>query len=284
MAQSVVKYIHTDALGSIVAVTDENGRVVERHSHEPYGGQTASLQTDGPGYTGHVEDIATGLTYMQQRYYDPALGRFLSTDPVRVGQDGSNFNRYAYVANNPYSAIAPDGRYLCKGSKDLCSGMRAALRSIKQSAKEQTGTRISDSRSVAIAKFYGSEGVDNGVEVRETSMDAYGTAVTNGSLTTVSFNMAAMKSMSNRETSAQSILNSTALHEGSHGLDQRDRLSKGMPPPWWVAVDRCFKANFAHIAPRLLITSPSSSVPLGAFGKLGPAATKAPSNPRPRGA
>ena len=38
---------------------------------------------DGPGYTGHVTDAATGLVYMQQRYYDPMIGqRLLSVDPV----------------------------------------------------------------------------------------------------------------------------------------------------------------------------------------------------------
>ncbi|WP_342769020.1 RHS repeat-associated core domain-containing protein [Solilutibacter pythonis] len=38
--------------------------------------------SDRVGYAGHVMDSATGLTYMQQRYYDPMLGRFLSVDPV----------------------------------------------------------------------------------------------------------------------------------------------------------------------------------------------------------
>jgi RHS repeat-associated protein len=37
---------------------------------------------DTPGYTGHLEDDELGLTYMQQRYYDPVIGRFYSNDPV----------------------------------------------------------------------------------------------------------------------------------------------------------------------------------------------------------
>jgi RHS repeat-associated protein len=67
--------------------------------------------TDGPGFTGHEDDAATGLSYMQQRYYDPGIGRFLSVDPVTAdGNTGGNFNRYWYANNNPYKFTDPDGR------------------------------------------------------------------------------------------------------------------------------------------------------------------------------
>jgi RHS repeat-associated protein len=56
-------------------------------------------------------DGATGLTYMQQRYYDQSIGRFLSVDPVSAdGNSGVHFNRYKYASNNPYRFIDPDGR------------------------------------------------------------------------------------------------------------------------------------------------------------------------------
>lgn len=48
---------------------------------------------------------------MQQRYYDPVAGRFLSIDPVTTDANtGSSFNRYAYATNNPFKYIDPDGR------------------------------------------------------------------------------------------------------------------------------------------------------------------------------
>jgi RHS repeat-associated protein len=109
---ATVEYIHTDALGSPVAVTNSAGAVVERREYEPYGRQLSPVAVaDGPGFTGHVSDAATGLDYMQQRYYDPSVGRFLSIDPVTaISGTGANFNRYWYANNNPYRFTDPDGR------------------------------------------------------------------------------------------------------------------------------------------------------------------------------
>ncbi|MGY1457034.1 RHS repeat-associated core domain-containing protein [Luteimonas sp. A534] len=106
-----VKYQHTDALGSPVVVTRQDRSRAEESEYEPYGQVINRALRDGPGYTGHLEDAATGLVYMQQRYYDPMLGVFLSADPVTaysnpVGQ----FHRYRYASNNPYTRVDPDGR------------------------------------------------------------------------------------------------------------------------------------------------------------------------------
>jgi RHS repeat-associated protein len=94
-AQTTVRYLHTDALGTVVARTDANGNVVERTTFEPYGAVVGGAVADGPGYTGHVSDAATGLSYMQQRYYDPEVGLFLSVDPVTAySEPVGQFNRY----------------------------------------------------------------------------------------------------------------------------------------------------------------------------------------------
>jgi len=111
VAGEVVTYIHTDGLGSPVAKTDQSGNVISRTRYEPYG-LTAAGATPTLGFTGHVNDQDTGLTYMQQRYYDPVAGRFLSIDPVTTDENsGGNFNRYWYADNNPYKKIDPDGRF-----------------------------------------------------------------------------------------------------------------------------------------------------------------------------
>lgn len=121
--QKTVKYHHTDALGSVVAVTDASGAVTEQREYEPYGAQLTPVVQDGPGYTGHVQDAATGLVYMQQRYYDPELGKMLSVDPVTAYEKPfTNFCRYCYARNNPYKFSDPDGRdvvYALKGGATL---------------------------------------------------------------------------------------------------------------------------------------------------------------------
>ena len=110
IAQAVT-YIHTDALGSVVAESDANGNVIKRYDYEPYGAVVGGQVTDGPGYAGHVTDSATGLSYMQQRYMDPQLGLFLSVDPVTAyEQPVGQFNRYRYANGNPYKFTDPDGR------------------------------------------------------------------------------------------------------------------------------------------------------------------------------
>jgi len=107
---TTVKYLHTDGLRSPVAESDSTGTVTKRTRYEPYGAPTAGY-VDGPGFTGHYTDTATQLTYMQQRYYDPIAGRFLSRDPVTIDSGtGANFNRYWYANNNPYKFTDPDGR------------------------------------------------------------------------------------------------------------------------------------------------------------------------------
>jgi RHS repeat-associated protein len=108
---SSVTYIYTDGLGSPLARTDANGKVISQTRYEPYG-YVASGAQPTIGFTGHVNDVDTGLTYMQQRYYDPVAGRFLSIDPVATDSSGPDgFNRYAYANNSPYKYVDPDGRF-----------------------------------------------------------------------------------------------------------------------------------------------------------------------------
>jgi hypothetical protein len=64
---TMVKYQHTDALGTPVAVTSASRTVLVRNEYEPYGQLINHTITDAVGFTGHVQDALTGLTYMQQR-------------------------------------------------------------------------------------------------------------------------------------------------------------------------------------------------------------------------
>lgn len=122
-AAETFEYIHTDALGSPVAVTDANGVVIERMVYEPYGALVGGPVKDGPGYTGHVSDSATGLSYMQQRYMDPEIGAFLSVDPaVTLDKPTELFGRYRYANSNPYRYSDPDGRCAVATGSRVCGG------------------------------------------------------------------------------------------------------------------------------------------------------------------
>ena len=107
------QYVHSDALGTSLARTDESRNIIGTSTRLAYGGLFASTGAGdevGPTFAGHYVDD-TGLVYMQQRYYDPQLRRFISSDPVQPDTDtGFSFNRYAYADNSPYKNIDPDGR------------------------------------------------------------------------------------------------------------------------------------------------------------------------------
>ncbi|MCL5050021.1 MAG: RHS repeat-associated core domain-containing protein [Firmicutes bacterium] len=119
-----ITYLHPDILGSAQSGTDSSGAVQWREQYSPFGEelQGISANENQAGYTGHIRDAATGLNYMQARYYDPVVGRFYSNDPV--GFKASNpmmFNRYAYANNNPYKFVDPDGRNPVAGAAAGCA-------------------------------------------------------------------------------------------------------------------------------------------------------------------
>jgi len=105
-----------DGLGSTADLTDETGIEVNSYLYLPFGGTlvaTEAVENDFEflGEWGVVSD-PTGLAYAQARYYDPALGRFLSRDPLGIG--GGDVNLYTYGANNPVTIIDPFGqRWMC---------------------------------------------------------------------------------------------------------------------------------------------------------------------------
>jgi RHS repeat-associated protein len=111
---STVVYYHNDIAGSPVVATDASGQVLWRESYRPYGERltnSAASTANDVWFTSRRQDVDTGLVYMGARYYDPVIGRFMSTDPA--GFDEKNvhsFNRYAYANNNPLKFNDPDGR------------------------------------------------------------------------------------------------------------------------------------------------------------------------------
>ncbi len=112
-ADGTVRYYHADALGSVIALTDENAVVKTTYSYDPFGNVTVSGEaSDNPfQYTGREND-GTGLYYYRARYYSPELQRFISEDPIRLA---GGINLFAYVGNSPLNRIDPRGLAGCIG-------------------------------------------------------------------------------------------------------------------------------------------------------------------------
>jgi RHS repeat-associated protein len=111
---STITYYHNDLAGTPVAASNSSGQVIWRESYRPYGERltnSASSTDNDVWFTSRRQDAETGLVYMGARYYDPVIGRFISTDPKQFDEQNPHlFNRYAYANNNPYKYRDPDGQ------------------------------------------------------------------------------------------------------------------------------------------------------------------------------
>ena len=112
-------YLQRDYQGSIVAISDVTGQVLEKRLFDAWGnvlvkdgsGNTLNgLSLLDRGYTGHEHLQSVGLIHMNGRLYDAKLHRFLQPDNyVQDPTDTQNYNRYCYVLNNPLKYIDPSG-------------------------------------------------------------------------------------------------------------------------------------------------------------------------------
>jgi RHS repeat-associated protein len=112
-AAGVRTYFHTDKMGSVIAMSDASGNLVEGpYTYDAYGNCFSGGIVCGAGgvpfrFTGQRYDPETGLYYYRARYYDPRIGRFLQTDPVGYKDD---LNLYLYVHDDPTDKTDPTGK------------------------------------------------------------------------------------------------------------------------------------------------------------------------------
>ena len=128
--------------GDIVAVYNESGTKVYTYQYDAWGNCTATpvssiganiyAQYNPFRYRGYYYDSELGMYYLQSRYYDPAVGRFINADNIEYLGAGSNltgYNLFAYCGNNPVTGYDPAGTLdwgnLFKGSGWLAVGVTA---------------------------------------------------------------------------------------------------------------------------------------------------------------
>jgi RHS repeat-associated protein len=107
-------YYHHDGLGSVVDVTSGAEASLTWSEYYPFGlvrmaGVGAGAPTNPFGFTGEQFDGVTGLYYLRARQYEPGIGRFLSTDPLRPPLADPQVASYVYVRNNPCIATDRSG-------------------------------------------------------------------------------------------------------------------------------------------------------------------------------
>jgi RHS repeat-associated protein len=106
-----VTYYHTDAVGSVRMITDQNGQVVARYDYLPFGEPwNPPTSPDPRQFAGKERDQETGFDYFGARYYASQMGRFTTVDPGHVGGDPANpqsWNGCSYALNNPLRFVDP---------------------------------------------------------------------------------------------------------------------------------------------------------------------------------
>ncbi len=109
-ASGNVQWMLTDHLGTVHDLVNNSGAVVNHLKYDSYGNviseSNPSVKTRYR-FTGREFDAETGLQYYRARYYDAAIGRFISEDPI--GLSAGDVNMYRYVGNIPISATDPEG-------------------------------------------------------------------------------------------------------------------------------------------------------------------------------
>ena len=111
LSTGTVRYLLSDALGSVRGVINSTGSLTATTTYDAWGGSeaTGGLAPYTPfGYGGYYTD-PTGLAYLRARYYDPATGQFLSRDPL----EALTGRPYSYAGNDPVNETDPSGLLGC---------------------------------------------------------------------------------------------------------------------------------------------------------------------------
>lgn len=121
-------YYVKNVMGDVLGIVDSSGVLVAEYRYDAYGNPVMILDGNGNDvsanyshianinpirYRGYYYDVETGFYYLNSRYYDPAIGRFINADGVMSGAGGAiqGNNMFAYCFNNPVNMLDADGNW-----------------------------------------------------------------------------------------------------------------------------------------------------------------------------
>lgn len=150
----------TDGQGSVVALVDDGGGLMENHAYSPYGLTTGTSSTPFL-FAARRYDPVTGLYHNRARAYSPDMGRFLQADPSGIK---GGLNLYAYVQNDPVNAVDPSGlvRIFVGGAAD---GSTALVKRFVDELKDPNSFYFSHQDAAAIQAFINSQPANEPIDL-----------------------------------------------------------------------------------------------------------------------
>ena len=116
-------YFIKNLQGDVIAIVDKDAQTVARYSYDAWGVCTVTQDSVGIAtinpfrYRGYYFDEEIGLYYLQSRYYDAGVGRFINVDGCfawDVEKSGFTTNFYVYCENNPINQLDVNGNIVAK--------------------------------------------------------------------------------------------------------------------------------------------------------------------------
>jgi len=238
-------YLSLDHLGSTRLVTDQGGNTVSRHDYIPFGEEIQANSGGRDGtfgtqdfvnqkFTGKERDQETGLDYFGARYYDSALGRFTSPDPLGGSLlDPQTLNKYAYVRNNPLALTDPTGMYVCAddpkdGSSHCASKQDQAFENSLDKLRNSSNADVTRA-----AAAYGKMNDANGVTVGFANLTKKGE---DGNVVSMlgadaKGNLLAESNVTINSKATGAAFDAAIGHEGSHVADAQDVVKSIVADP-----------------------------------------------------
>ena len=107
----------TNQMGDVLAITDTNGSIVGNYEYDAWGkvltADTDIAKQNPLRYRGYYYDNETGYYYLQSRYYDSNICRFINSDVAEISKMSKEItagtNLFAYCNNNAVNDIDPSG-------------------------------------------------------------------------------------------------------------------------------------------------------------------------------